>query len=125
MIAMDKSAERRALGEPGLTDQPLPLPQNDDGCEPPENNKDEAPDPCARKREASHHGRGGDAGLEIRAEAPGRRPRTAGSPPLTATRRSSRSRLDGGGFDESAKTALARRVLVERGKERGVVKIGP
>src|SRR3984957_20407493 len=41
--------------------------------------------------------------------------RTAGSPPLTATRPSSRRRLDRGGFDNSAKTTFPRRVLVGSG----------
>ena len=71
--ATNKTAERHPLGKPRAADQPLPLPQDDKGREPPESGEDEAPDPRRRKRERSHHHRGRHARPEIRAESRSRR----------------------------------------------------
>ena len=57
----------------GAADQALPLPEDDHGRKPPESGKDEAPNPCGRERQASHHRSGGNARLQIRTEAPPRR----------------------------------------------------
>ena len=68
-----EAADRHPLGEPRAADQPLPLPQDDNRRQPPENREDEAADPRCRQREASHCHRGGDARLEIRPEPSARR----------------------------------------------------
>ena len=63
-----ETAGRDPLGEPRATDQPLPFPEDDNRCKPPEDGEDKTADPRCRQREAPHRHSRRYARLEVRAE---------------------------------------------------------
>ncbi len=68
-----ETAGRDPLGEPRATDEPLPFPEDDNRCEPPENGEDNTANPRCRQREASHRHSRRHARLEVRTEPSARR----------------------------------------------------